>query len=202
MYTYSLLITLLALPFVYPQGQTGTQCIMTCATNSLTAGGCNSLADVNCLCNSAQYQTAVLNCLQANCTPDEVQMAMEMQQQQCASVSGSGSAGGTGSTSSGGTSGTGSGSASTTGSGSSTVLSNPSGTGPTPPPSSPLSTGPGLPSTSSNTNSTSGGTSAGSSQSQTQNAAPSVGGTLIFMHDIIALCVVWIGIVVGGALVL
>ncbi|KAK1235474.1 hypothetical protein PQX77_001302, partial [Marasmius sp. AFHP31] len=86
---------------------------------------------------------------------------------------------------------------------SSSVLTNPSGTGSS---SVTISTGPGLPSTgglpttSPSGNPTTSGS--GGNQSQTQNAALSKGGQLFYIHDIVAVLVVWAGIVVGGAMVL
>ncbi|KAL0573365.1 hypothetical protein V5O48_008584 [Marasmius crinis-equi] len=176
-------------------------CILQCVQQSLSAGGCANPVDITCLCTSGPYQAAVRSCLQANCSSGDMQSALGLQAQQCGAA-GLSVTSGASSTAPPTTASSGSGGG-TTGSGSSTtVLTNPSGSEPSPPSTtlSSVSTGPGLPSTSSSPSNTDSGSSGG--QSQTQNAAPPTGGALFFVHDIIAIAVVWAGVVVGGVMIL
>jgi len=61
-------------------------CVLDCVTSSLTAGGCTSAADLQCVCTSAAFQTAAQACL-AKCTPEELAAALQLQAAQCAGIS-------------------------------------------------------------------------------------------------------------------
>ncbi|KIK79936.1 hypothetical protein PAXRUDRAFT_16063 [Paxillus rubicundulus Ve08.2h10] len=66
-------------------------CILTCVTAAAASGGCSSFTDLQCVCTSTAFQNASLQCLQANCTAEDVTTATQLQTQECASIIGSGS---------------------------------------------------------------------------------------------------------------
>ncbi|KAH9856862.1 hypothetical protein C2E23DRAFT_857090 [Lenzites betulinus] len=68
-----------------------TACILGCIQTSAVANGCTGVTDLTCLCTSTAFQQAAASCLQSTCTADEVQAALTLQQEECASVSASAS---------------------------------------------------------------------------------------------------------------
>ncbi|KAG6835009.1 hypothetical protein H0H93_005652 [Arthromyces matolae] len=66
-----------------------TPCIIGCIQPAAEAVGC-SYTDPSCVCVSTDFQTAATACLQANCTAEEVQTAVGLQEAECATVSGTG----------------------------------------------------------------------------------------------------------------
>ncbi|THV03650.1 hypothetical protein K435DRAFT_650810 [Dendrothele bispora CBS 962.96] len=60
-------------------------CILQCVTTAAEQNGCQSFADISCVCTSIPFQQASLACLQANCTSDDVTTATQLQQSECGS---------------------------------------------------------------------------------------------------------------------
>ncbi|EIM79465.1 uncharacterized protein STEHIDRAFT_150951 [Stereum hirsutum FP-91666 SS1] len=80
-----------AIPTAAPSGI--TTCIINCSTQAAASGGCSSFTELSCVCTSTAFQDAASACLQANCTSAEQQAALQLQSQECASItSGSASA--------------------------------------------------------------------------------------------------------------
>ncbi|KIJ09995.1 hypothetical protein PAXINDRAFT_172262 [Paxillus involutus ATCC 200175] len=65
-------------------------CILSCVTAAATTGGCSSYTDLQCVCTSTAFQSAAQECLQANCTAEDVATATQLQTQECAAIVGSG----------------------------------------------------------------------------------------------------------------
>jgi len=60
-------------------------CILSCSEAGVAEGTCSSPTDLACVCNSPAFQNAVTNCLTTPCTAEEQNVAIELQQQNCAS---------------------------------------------------------------------------------------------------------------------
>ncbi|KAF8131801.1 hypothetical protein EV363DRAFT_1416719 [Boletus edulis] len=67
------------------------QCIITCSTQAAAVAGCGSFTNLTCVCTSAAFQSAAGACLAANCTTSDLQAAQQIENQQCAAVTGSSS---------------------------------------------------------------------------------------------------------------
>ncbi|KAF9236013.1 hypothetical protein BU15DRAFT_64377 [Melanogaster broomeanus] len=67
-------------------------CILGCLTAATATGACSSYTDLQCVCTSTAFQSAALQCLQSNCTTDDVTAASQLQSQECASIVGNSSA--------------------------------------------------------------------------------------------------------------
>ncbi|KAF9218738.1 hypothetical protein BS17DRAFT_811529 [Gyrodon lividus] len=61
-------------------------CILACLTEAAGTGGCTSYTDLQCVCTSTAFQGAALQCLQNNCTADDVTVATQLQSQECAQI--------------------------------------------------------------------------------------------------------------------
>ncbi|KAK7688049.1 hypothetical protein QCA50_008419 [Cerrena zonata] len=75
-----------------------TACSLQCISQSLSAGGCSNIADLQCLCTSQAFEDATRQCLQNSC-PDDISAATSAQQSQCASISSSAASAGSSSAS-------------------------------------------------------------------------------------------------------
>ncbi|KAK7691252.1 hypothetical protein QCA50_004645 [Cerrena zonata] len=73
-----------------------TTCSLGCIAQSLSAGGCTAITDLQCLCTSSAFQQATAACLQSQC-PGDLAAATAVQQAQCAGI-GSASSGAASST--------------------------------------------------------------------------------------------------------
>ncbi|KAI6029054.1 hypothetical protein PISMIDRAFT_676869 [Pisolithus microcarpus 441] len=73
-------------------------CLLNCVTSAASAAGCSSFTDLTCVCSSTTFQSEAGACLTANCTTTDIQTAQALEQQECASVTVSGSATASGST--------------------------------------------------------------------------------------------------------
>ncbi|KAI0253623.1 hypothetical protein BJV78DRAFT_1280695 [Lactifluus subvellereus] len=63
-------------------------CILTCLQNaSKASGSCADFTNLSCVCTNTVFQTGVASCLQTNCTTQDQQTALQLQQQQCGSAS-------------------------------------------------------------------------------------------------------------------
>ncbi|KAF8962174.1 hypothetical protein BDZ97DRAFT_1920646 [Flammula alnicola] len=58
-------------------------CVLNCLTTAAAQTGC-VLTNTVCICSSTQFQSDSRDCLQANCTAEETQDAVSLQEQQCA----------------------------------------------------------------------------------------------------------------------
>ncbi|KAI6117781.1 hypothetical protein EDD17DRAFT_920138 [Pisolithus thermaeus] len=67
-------------------------CLLNCVTTAASAAGCSSFTDLSCVCTSTTFQSEAGACLTANCTTTDVQTAQALEQQECASITASGSA--------------------------------------------------------------------------------------------------------------
>ncbi|KAI5983715.1 hypothetical protein EDD15DRAFT_1855575 [Pisolithus albus] len=67
-------------------------CLLNCVTTAASAAGCSSFTDLTCVCSSTTFQSDAAACLTANCTTADIQTAQALEQQECASVTVSGSA--------------------------------------------------------------------------------------------------------------
>ncbi|KAI3614815.1 proline-rich antigen [Moniliophthora roreri] len=59
-------------------------CVLQCAEESLPAGGCSSVTDFGCMCNSDAFQQAAKQCLEQKCTPEDQQAGADLIAQNCA----------------------------------------------------------------------------------------------------------------------
>ncbi|QRV98062.1 CFEM domain protein [Ceratobasidium sp. AG-Ba] len=69
-------------------------CVVDCSTQAATSAGCSGMlsTDTECICSNQDFQTAAAECLQSNCTAEEQQQAVQLQQQLCGASSGTATA--------------------------------------------------------------------------------------------------------------
>ncbi|KAG8804661.1 hypothetical protein FRC17_005905 [Serendipita sp. 399] len=92
MFKLAILAAALAAAPVFGQSTAGIpQCVLDCTTNSLAAGGCTGITDLECICTNQEFQTAAAACITTNC-PDSLPQAIALQTAQCSAVSGTGTA--------------------------------------------------------------------------------------------------------------
>ncbi|ESK87627.1 hypothetical protein Moror_1941 [Moniliophthora roreri MCA 2997] len=72
----------------------GAGCVIQCSTQALPAGPCSAITDFDCVCTNEAYQQAVRDCLSSSCPPEDMQTAMNLQQQGCGSRTPSAPSGG------------------------------------------------------------------------------------------------------------
>ncbi|KAI7861259.1 hypothetical protein K492DRAFT_139311 [Lichtheimia hyalospora FSU 10163] len=78
---------LLYIPFsVIGQINNMNPCVLQCVTQAASQGGCSSFTDISCVCTSTEFQSATLQCLTSTCTPEDQQLALSLQQQQCSTI--------------------------------------------------------------------------------------------------------------------
>ncbi|KAF9803417.1 hypothetical protein IEO21_09705 [Rhodonia placenta] len=65
----------------------GGVCIATCTTLAAVQYGCITPANLPCVCTSTAYWDGALSCLRNNCTTQDVQLASDLQVDQCLYVS-------------------------------------------------------------------------------------------------------------------
>ncbi|ESK83188.1 integral membrane protein [Moniliophthora roreri MCA 2997] len=70
-----------------PTSPPGTSCVVQCSMQALPAGPCNAITDLQCICTNEVYQQALRDCLSANCNAEDMQTAMNLQQQNCGPLS-------------------------------------------------------------------------------------------------------------------
>ncbi|KAG6907192.1 hypothetical protein DXG01_010005 [Tephrocybe rancida] len=68
-----------------------SQCILDCIQPAAESVNC-AITDFPCVCASAAFLDAVTNCLQAQCTNDDINAALALQAQECGASSVTGSA--------------------------------------------------------------------------------------------------------------
>jgi hypothetical protein len=93
----------LAVALVGVSSQSLDSCIVTCLSNAAQApGSCTNMCrnphwshfslsdsasfnsqDLSCVCNNTVFKTAAANCLTANCTAQDQQTALQLEQSQC-----------------------------------------------------------------------------------------------------------------------
>ncbi|KAG6888342.1 hypothetical protein C0995_009089 [Termitomyces sp. Mi166 len=62
-----------------------TPCILGCIQPAAQAAGC-AFTDPTCVCTSTEFQQQAAQCLQQQCTAEEVQTALGLQAQECGAV--------------------------------------------------------------------------------------------------------------------
>ncbi|KAH9833409.1 uncharacterized protein C8Q71DRAFT_773249 [Rhodofomes roseus] len=62
-------------------------CIVQCLSQSASSVGCDTYADLVCICQASSYQKTVTSCLQSKCTSGETNLAQAWYQDSCAAVS-------------------------------------------------------------------------------------------------------------------
>ncbi|KAH9976462.1 hypothetical protein BGW80DRAFT_1293861 [Lactifluus volemus] len=84
----------LAVALVGVSAQNLDSCIVTCLSNAAQAqGSCTNIQDLSCVCNNTVFKTAAANCLTANCTAQDQQTALQLEQSQCGNTATSSSTG-------------------------------------------------------------------------------------------------------------
>ncbi|KAG8812262.1 hypothetical protein FRC17_002109 [Serendipita sp. 399] len=92
MFKLAILAAALAAAPVFGQSTAGIpQCVLDCTTQSLAAGGCTSITDLQCICTNQEFQTAAAACITTGC-PESLPQAIALQTAQCSAVSGTGTA--------------------------------------------------------------------------------------------------------------
>ncbi|KAG9093203.1 hypothetical protein FRC06_011635 [Ceratobasidium sp. 370] len=73
-----------------PTGTSGiSACILQCSMQAAESAGCTNFSDPSCACGNSDFQSAAAQCLAAECTPEEQQAALQLQQALCGSWTGS-----------------------------------------------------------------------------------------------------------------
>ncbi|KAI0072418.1 hypothetical protein K474DRAFT_398330 [Panus rudis PR-1116 ss-1] len=58
-------------------------CILGCLTQASSGSSCQSFTDVSCVCSDQTFQQNAAQCLESQCSSDEQQAAIQLQQQEC-----------------------------------------------------------------------------------------------------------------------
>ncbi|THH29696.1 hypothetical protein EUX98_g4509 [Antrodiella citrinella] len=73
-----------AAPTAIPSGI--TTCALGCISQSLPAGNCSAITDLNCICTSLPFQQAAAQCISTTCPSSDTAAALAAQAQECAAV--------------------------------------------------------------------------------------------------------------------
>ncbi|TFK23574.1 hypothetical protein FA15DRAFT_670394 [Coprinopsis marcescibilis] len=86
-------IVIAAAGFVTAQIPGVPQCVQACASQAAPANGCSSFLDIPCICGSAQFAIDSRACLLENCSPEDLAIGESLQQNQCNSITATGTTG-------------------------------------------------------------------------------------------------------------
>jgi len=72
---------------VFAQTPSLDKCLLDCVTQATANSTCTSFTDITCVCSSSSFQSTAAACLQANCTTQDQDTAIQLRNQQCGTSS-------------------------------------------------------------------------------------------------------------------